>query len=176
MLLLAAAVATVHPARAQDASSAKAFLAEAYRHYDKNGKGIDLAGPEANRYYHSSLIALIRADNKANGPDNVGALDYDPLCSCQDWNGIFDLKIDIQLDNPLRETLATASFALDDAKRYDSQSWRKLRIQLRTERGGWRIYDILDITASQAPLGVREALIKDIRDIKQPSKSGTEQP
>ena len=175
VLLLVLAAAGPISLYAQDANSAKAFLMDAYTHYGKNGKGIDFMGPKANRYFHSSLIALIRADDKANGPGNVGALDGDPLCGCQDWDGIFDLKIDIQLQSPGR-ALAEVSFALDDAKSRNSDSWRKLRIQLRTERGEWRIYDILDVSQPHAPFDARDALIKDNQNIKQTSKSKTVQP
>src|SRR5208337_2992845 len=99
------------PARAQDANSAKTFIESVYQLYPKGGKGVDWTGPRASQYFHPSLIALMRADSKAAGPDNVPALDGDPICSCQDWEGIFDLKIDIQSPSPDRAE-AAVSFAL----------------------------------------------------------------
>lgn len=173
--LLVAVVPGLNPTRAQDANSAKTFLVEAYQHYGKNGKGIDFGGPSAHRYYHSSLIALMRADAKANGPDNVGVLDSDPLCSCQDWDGIFELKIDLQLEAPGRAQ-AEASFALDDVPHRNRDSWRKLKIQLRAEHGAWRIYDVLDVSPGQPPFDVRNALIRDIQSIQQSSKGKMAKP
>ena len=172
---LAATVFVLSPALAQDASSAKVFLVDAYRHYGKNGKGIGFDEPSAHRYYHSSLIALMQTDAKANGPDNVGALDGDPLCSCQDWDGIFDLKIDVQLEDPGRAQ-AVVSFALEDAAHRNRDSWRKLKLQLRAERGSWRIYDILDLSSGQPPFDVRNALISDIQAIQQSSKAKSGKP
>ncbi len=91
--LLIVLAAPAIPAAAQDAASARAFLQSAYRLYEKGGKGVDFAGPRAGQYFHSSLVALIRDDIKANGPDNVPVVDSDPVCECQDWEGIWDLKI-----------------------------------------------------------------------------------
>jgi hypothetical protein len=76
------------PSPAQDAASARAFLQFAYKHYENGGKGVDFSGPRASLYFHSSLLALIRGDEKANGPGYVGVLDGDPVCGCQDWDGI----------------------------------------------------------------------------------------
>jgi len=176
VLLLAFALGAI-PAPAQDANSAKAFLIGAYSHYGKNGKGIDFSGPRANRYYHSSLISLIQEDVKANGPDNVPAIDGDPLCGCQDWDGIFDLKIDVQLEAPQR-ALATVSFDVFDPKGRNSSpdGWAKLKIQLRVEQGQWRIYDIVDVSQWGTRFDVRDELIKDIQTLRQTPKSKTARP
>ncbi len=82
---------------AQDTDSAKRFVESLYRHYTNHGKGIDFSGPRALNYFDASLNALMDADAKAVGPNEVGVLDGDPICSCQDWEGIWDLKIDVQM-------------------------------------------------------------------------------
>ena len=168
IVLLSAVVAWPRNIEAQDASSAKIFLESAYRHYSKNGPGVDSTGLKAKRYYHSSLIALMLADAKAAGPGYVGYLDADPLCDCQDWDGIFNLKIHIQRES-LTRAQAIVSFASSDGKN-DGDSERKLRITLASERGQWRIYDILNLSQSPAPVGLRSGLEKDVQDLKRDSK------
>src|ERR1019366_1125050 len=76
---------------AQNADSAKAFLASIYRHYQNGGNGISIGDRSADRYFAASLLTLVRADARAAGPDNVGAIDADPVCACQDWDGIWNL-------------------------------------------------------------------------------------
>jgi hypothetical protein len=73
-------------AQAQDEGSAETFLQSVYARYSRNGPGLEIAGPHADRYLHSSLIALIREDARA--VEGVGVLDGDPICGCQDWDGI----------------------------------------------------------------------------------------
>jgi hypothetical protein len=142
---------------APDASSAKAFLDAAYQQYGKDGKGVPLTG----RYFHSTLLALVNADQKAAGPENVGALDADPLCDCQDWEGIWELKIDAQLEGPER-AVATVSFALTSPTHRKKDDLRKLKIALAWERGGWRIYDVTSLRDPNNPWQMRKELKKDI--------------
>lgn len=68
VLLLAVASGAI-PARAQDANSAKSFLSEAYTHYRKGDKGAVPSASNASRYIHSSLRALMVADERAVGTD-----------------------------------------------------------------------------------------------------------
>lgn len=143
-----------------DADAAKAFLASVYKHYGAGGIGVDSVGPDAPRYFHTSLVALLRADQKAASPD-VGAIDADPVCACQDWNGIWNLAIDVKIDAPDRAT-AKVSFYLADPKDNPKDSLRKLDITLAAENGAWRIYDIADQTDPTAPFALRKALKDDI--------------
>ena len=90
------AVLSCTSSHAQDAVSAKAFLVNIYSHYSRGGKGVDFDGPRSALYFHSSLLALEKADVKANGPDSVPAMDADPICGCQDWEGIWNLAINVR--------------------------------------------------------------------------------
>lgn len=147
-----------------DADAAKAFLTSVYKHYGTGGIGIDSVGPDATRYFHSSLVALLRADQKAASPD-VGAIDADPVCACQDWNGIWKLLIDVRIETPNSDSAratAKVSFYLSDPKDNPKDSLRKLSIKLAAENGAWRIYDITDETDPTAPFALRKALQDDI--------------
>jgi len=144
--VLAAAIFSCRLSCGQDAASAKAFLESVYRQY-RNGfqndsSGVAFYGPHASLYFHSSLLALEKADVKANAPD-IPAIDWDPICSCQDWDGIWDLEIDVKLESS-RRAHATVSFSLRAPKYHAEGETRKLLMTLATENGGWRIWDILD--------------------------------
>lgn len=167
LALCAAAFLVAARASAQDAESAKAFLVSVYKHYQDEGIGVDTVGPHASLYFHSSLLALMRADERAASPD-VGAIDADPVCACQDWDGIWDLKIDVHLETPERAQ-AAVSFALSAPKGRLKDALRKLAITLAVENGAWRIYDIVDITDPAAPFALRKALQQDIASHHHPA-------
>lgn len=144
---------------AQDAGSAKAFLQSIYARYAKNGSGIEIGGPHARRYLHSSLITLIRED--AQAVEGVGVLDGDPLCSCQDWDGIYDLKIDVHEPKDGRVE-AMVSFAL--FKNAKPQDMRSLTITLAQEKGAWRVWNVVDRSDARAVFDLRDELKKEIRE------------
>jgi hypothetical protein len=165
---IALSLAAIFPcdvARAQTAPAAKAFLASVYRHYQSGSKGIDFEGPGASLYFHSSLVALIREDIKANGPGNAPAIDFDPICGCQDWKGIWTLKIDVQLETPKRAR-ASVSFSLAPPKNPSKDSARRFAITLVPEHGLWRIYDIEDDSDSSTTFALRKLLQDDIDTIR----------
>lgn len=166
---LAAALSAV-PARGQDAHSARQFLAFVYEHYANHGKGIDFSGSMAPNYFDVSLDALMDADVKAVGPNEVGVLDGDPICSCQDWDGIWNLKIDLQMlkDGHAR---AAVSFALFAPQAGGDSNLRSLEMTLVPEGGQWRIWDILDKSDPKAPFDLRAELEKEIRTSKRDSKT-----
>jgi len=164
IVLLAAATAPCIASHAQDAVSAKSFLTSIYRHYQNGGKGIDFGGPHSSLYFTSSLLALEKADVKANKGE-IPAIDYDPLCGCQDWDGIWDLKVDVEV-YPSRKALANISFSLRDPKYKVRDEMRKLVVTLVVDRGAWRIDDILDGSDPKMTFSVRNQLQYDLAMIR----------
>lgn len=161
-------VASVFPScqiRAQDAASAKAFLENIYRHYQNGGEGIAFDGLNASLYFHSSLVALEKADVKATGPGYASAIDWDPVCGCQDWDGIWDLKIEVHIESSQRAE-ANVSFALSDPKNNPTDATRKLEITLMSEHGEWRIYDILDKSDPKSTSSVRKLIEDDLASLR----------
>jgi hypothetical protein len=156
----------VAQASAQDAASAKSFLESLYRLYGKGGKGVALSGPQARRVYDVALLALMRADEKANGPDQVGVLDGDPLCSCQDWDALRDLKITVETPVAGR-ALARVSFALFAAKGGGPEDRRRLEITLAGKQGQWRVYDVVDRSEAEHAFALRAELSKDLKALHQ---------
>jgi len=153
---------------AQDAASATVFLRSVYRQYENGRQGIDSTGPYARLYFHSSLSALMRADEKAAAPE-IGALDGDPICSCQDFDGVWDLAIDVHVVTPQR-AIAKVSFALYGPKDRPSDAMRRLEFTLIPERGQWRIFDVVDRTDPSQPFALRQALRQDIAAHSHPKK------
>ena len=165
------AAGSTRSACAQDADVAKRFVESVYRAYANHGKGIDFTGPKAHSFYDASLIALLHADQKAVGPNEVGVLDGDPICGCQDWDGIWDLKIAIQMQGESRAK-AAVSFALFAPKAGADRDLRSLEMTLVRESKGWRVDDIVDKSDPKAPFDLRAELEKEIRTIKQGAKQG----
>ncbi len=161
--------AAVPYAVSQDTDSAKRFVESLYRHYTNHGKGIDFSGPRALNYFDASLNALMDADAKAAGPNEVGVLDGDPICSCQDWEGIWDLKIDVQMLGK-DEARASVTFALFAPKAGANRDFRSLDMILLRTGSQWRIDNILDKSDPKAPFDLRAELEKEIRTQKQPAK------
>lgn len=154
----------------QDADSAKHFVESLYRHYTSRGKGIDFSGPKALDYFDSSLNALMEADARVVGPNQVGLLDGDPICSCQDWDGIRDLKIAVQMLGNDRAK-ATVSFALFAPKAGEDRDFRSLEMTLARTGNLWRIDNILDKSDPKAPFDLRAELENEIRAMKHDAKS-----
>jgi len=156
-------------ASSQDAASAKQFVASLYRLYTKNGSGVPFTGSKARQYYHSSLIALFNADQKAVGPGDIPAVDGDPVCSCQDWDGIWDLKVDTQLVAQDR-AVAKVSFELSAPHNGVSKDVRHLTMTLVPDEGQWRIWNVVDESDPKSPFDVRKALTDEIRSLNRQPK------
>lgn len=152
----------------QDAESAREFLQSVYARYLKNGPGVEIGGAHAGQYLHSSLIALIRED--ARLVEGVGVLDGDPLCGCQDWDGIFDLNIDVHEPRAGRAE-AHVSFAL--FARAKPEDMRSLVITLAQERGGWRVWNVVDRSDAKAVFDLRKELEKEIRSTRAKRHAGS---
>lgn len=160
----------------QDADSAKRFVEALYRHYADHGKGIDFGEAEGSYYFDASLNALMKADAKAVGPNEVGVLDGDPICGCQDWDGIWDLKIAVQPQGKDR-VKAALSFALFAPKAGTDRDFRSLEMTLAREAGNWRIDNIVERTDAKHPFDLRAELEKEIRTLKQQtSRPGSKTP
>jgi Protein of unknown function (DUF3828) len=151
--------------RAQSAAGARIFLISVYQHYQHGAKGIDFEGQYAPLYFHSSLVALIRQDIKANGPNSAPAIDFDPICACQDWKGVWRLKIDVKLETP-RRAHAGVSFSLAPPNNPSKDEMRQLSITLVPEHGAWRIYDIEDDSDSSTNFALRKLLQDDIDTLR----------
>jgi len=149
------------PLAAQDEASAKELLTNLFQHYAKGRKGVDYKSGS----FHSSLVALANADIKAAGTDIPAAGDGDPICDCQEWDGIWVLKMNVELETP-RRAQAVVTFAIWAPKDRPKDDSRTIKLTLVPERGQWRIYDIEYLAEPHsepgAPHSLRQQIRKDI--------------
>lgn len=126
MIVLALALAA-----APAAETPKAFLERVYANYlSRNFSPL----AHADRYFAPRLKAAIDQDARlANG--EVGYLDGDPICQCQDPDGLRSKILRIKLNAPWK---ATAEVLLD----YPDSTATHIRLILVRTKAGWRIADV----------------------------------
>ncbi len=112
-------------------------------------------------------MTLIDKDIKtvaAAGTDIPYAGDSDPICDCQDWDGIYALHMDIKVESP-KLAYVTASFKLFDHGTPPDTEMRTIKYTLVPEQGQWKIYDIALLApapdANEAK-SLREGIQKEI--------------
>ena len=121
-LLLAAAIAGETP---------RAFLEQTYSGY-RNADFSPLEKPE--RFFAPPLTAAILKDERlAHG--EVGFLDGDPLCDCQDTGGMRSRIISVARNGAGASALVSVHFE-------GTSDTRELRLKLVKTPSGWRIADI----------------------------------
>ena len=157
LAVLAAAVIGV-PAHAADMAGARAFVTWLYSHYPASGRvhDFDSLGPSIAKVFDPSLIALIREDQRlANG--EVGALDGDPVCDCQDDAGsTFTVRSLRAMDST--RVVAIVARGPDET----GQGAEDIGLDLAFAAGRWRIYDI---HSNDTP-SLRAYLIKSNREAR----------
>ena len=127
MILLTLAAAAVQP----QAATPRAFLERTYASYAKpNFNPFD----HLDRYFAPRLIAAIRADSRlARG--EVGYVDGDPICQCQDPDGLHAKVTRVTLQGPSK---AKADVIVD----FTDSTARRVRFSLVRTAAGWRIADV----------------------------------
>ena len=126
--LLVAAAALLAPGAAQ-AETARAFLDRVYAGY--TGEDFNpLEHPE--NYFAAPLTGEIRKDSSGG---EVGYLDGDPLCDCQDVSG---LKPRIERVRMRGKGAADARVLLD----FGTPDQRTVSLQLVLTKHGWRVADV----------------------------------
>ena len=124
---------------AAPATGARAFLVNIYRHYPTDGKAgaFDPVGVDGPKVFTPAMMGLIRRDQKLSKGE-VGALDGDPLCDCQDDGGL-EVKIGAVSETGPADARAVVTLTFAGASPPDV---RRLVIRLSKGKAGWRIADI----------------------------------
>ena len=129
-LILLAQPAAAQPAATRDTAGARAFVLSLYAAY--HGEGPDFFGKQARQVFSPHLLALIRRDERlAHG--EVGALDGDPICNCQDFT-ITATTVEVALTGPGRAQ-AIARFR-------NFGKPEVVRLDLVFVKGGWRVDNV----------------------------------
>jgi uncharacterized protein DUF3828 len=126
-LALAAALLAAAPT----AESPRAFVERIYSGY-RDPDYSPLAHPR--RIFAAPLVAAIREDRRLSRGE-VGYMDADPLCQCQDPAGLRPLLREFVRTTP---STATARVLLD----FEGSEARDLRLRLVRTAAGWRIADL----------------------------------
>lgn len=126
---------------AQTVPQAESFVRQIYAQYhtkSRKDSGPDFLGRQATTVFSTELIRLIRLDAKNTPRGDVGKMDFDPICVCQDFDGLQLKELRIVKDDA---GTATAFVTLYFGPPSDS-SVVKLRLRLIWLPQGWRIDDI----------------------------------
>jgi hypothetical protein len=130
-----AALLGAAPAGAGDVAGAKAFVAWLYSHYPPQARSnsFDVFGAQSARIFHSSLLDLIKQDEKV-ADDEAPDLDGDPLCDCQDNAGMSFTVRGVQVGEFDR--------ARGEVVRDDGGVKEIITLDLARTGDGWRVYDV----------------------------------
>jgi hypothetical protein len=126
LVLLAAAAA-------QPAETPRAFMTRIYARYRLHPNVSSLKAP---RTYYASRLASAIAEDARLARGEVGYLDGDPVCQCQDTEGLRAKILWVHQQGPRQ---ATIQVLLD----YPDSTARRVRFSLVHTPAGWRIADVL---------------------------------
>lgn len=128
-----AAIAAASPSvgACQTLPEAKAFTLKLYEAYEHGAP--DYLGPMRREVFSARLLRLIRRDQQLTPRGDVGALDGDPICDCQDPGGLSNVQVSVQPAGPSKAR-ASVGFDLDGR--------RTAVLDLVAENGAWRVDDV----------------------------------
>src|SRR5262249_47995594 len=137
--------------RAQTSSSAETFVRSIYAEYSRSDPGPNVLGPKADKYFTPSLVNLVRRDQAATPQGYVGKLDFDPLCACQDADGLKLININL---TPATADKIIAYVTINFSKSAPTDNKTNLRLTLAKVAGHWRVDDV----AEEGKSGLRRLL------------------
>jgi len=120
----------------------QAFLANLYSHYNSNPADTSFSptGAQAPQWFDREMAALLGEDARlANG--EVGALDGDPVCDCQDF-GKLSANIKIEQAGATVTIASVIVTETDPSFNAEARQSRTLTYELIRQDGEWRIHDI----------------------------------
>ena len=124
-------------AQAQTAQQADTFVRHLYGQYEhpSTPDGPNIFGKRAASVFSPGLLAIIRRSERATPKGDVGKLDFDPVCSCQDSDGLKLKGLRVTM-NGTGKALATAMLFFPEPTTIE------VRLSLIYTPQGWRIDDI----------------------------------
>jgi Protein of unknown function (DUF3828) len=141
--LLAAAVAvaslgTTAMAAAPDVNAARAFIVKLYSHYPApaGGGNFQPTDKDAPSVFDPGMVALFKEDTRLSKGE-VGFVDADPICMCQDDSGLKPKIVSVTLNGP-----AAATAVVDLQFTGETKKPNLLTLHLVVVNGQWRIYDL----------------------------------
>jgi hypothetical protein len=133
----------INPANAEEA---KAWLADLYANYaDGSNVTFSPLGDQAGNYFDPDMLILMDKDRQATPDDEVGALDGDPVCDCQDFGSLrADIAAEANGPDTVHATVVVNETSPDfmDGDPPKPPAPKTLVYDLIKTSGGWRIRDI----------------------------------
>jgi hypothetical protein len=133
VIAFAALLALAPAPAATAADSPRAFLTRLYARYESGNLN---PFPRQESIYTPELVRQMRLNVKLNGPDQVGLIDYDPICQCQDMAEMKARIGEVAAAGPGR---AEAKVSIGFGHQTERQA---VRLRLVRTPAGWRIGDI----------------------------------
>jgi hypothetical protein len=124
------AIAALLLAASAPTDSPRGFLEGVYQRY----RSADFNPFEHPERYFTPKLAKALDDDATIDPGEVGLLDYDPLCQCQDDSG---MRTRVQA---VSQRGATADARV--SVYFGSSDQRDIRVKLERTAKGWRIADV----------------------------------
>lgn len=118
-----------------DTHGADAFVTNLYRDYAKPDAPGPLDAAVSPKVFSPALLEKIHADQHHQA-GNMGKLDHDPICDCQDSDGLHLLNVSVHPKSP-GHALALAAFRLGADTKHVS-------LNLVETHNGWRVDDVSD--------------------------------
>jgi hypothetical protein len=116
---------------ATPADSPRAFVERVYRLYHTP----DFNPFEHGDRYFTPQLAKAMNDDATMDPGEVGMLDYDPLCQCQDDSGMHTKVLALSQKGSTADARVAVYFGTRDQ--------RDIHLKLERTRAGWRIADVV---------------------------------
>ena len=116
----------------QSLSDARAFTLNLYRAYEHGSP--DYLGRQARQVFSPALLRLMRRDAAATPAGDVGALDGDPICDCQDPDGLSHPQVKI--------IGAGEGRARAEVRFHMATETRSVTLDLVAIHGRWRVDDV----------------------------------
>ena len=114
-----------------------------YQHYTNNAPGVVFDATGAEQVVSTRLMKEVAEDQKLTAEGDVGYLNYDPVCNCQDYDNLVLEQVDIVPHDGQHVDAVVRFRPFSDGPETVTQT-----LSLVDENGRWLIDDIVNETQS----------------------------
>lgn len=114
-----------------------------YQHYANNSPGVVFDAVGAEQVISARLLKEVAEDQKLTAEGDVGYLNYDPICNCQDYDNLVLEQVDIVPHDGQHVDAVVRFRPFSDGPETVTQT-----LSLVDENGRWLIDDIVNETSS----------------------------
>ncbi len=123
----------------QGFTTPKAFMSAIYDYYIKGAPKLDWIDHRSD-YFDPEMTELMEEDARLN-KEEVGALDGDPFCDCQDF-GNLTAMVTVDSATPTEAKATVVVTETDPGVRPEDRKPRTFTYDLKRVNGQWRIHDM----------------------------------